>query len=44
MKYVNTRTGVVIDTECKITGPEWVAEKPEAEKAEPEKKKGSKKK
>lgn len=44
MKYVNARTGVVIDTECQITGAEWVAEKPKAEKAEAEKKKGSKKK
>lgn len=44
MKYVNTRTGVVIETDCQITGDEWKAEKPKAEKAEPEKKKGSRKK
>ena len=44
MIYVNTRTGVSSETDCKISGDEWVAEKPKAEKEEPEKKKGSKKK
>ena len=44
MKYVNTRTGACIETDCKLAGDEWVAEKAKAEKEEPEKKKGSKKK
>ena len=36
MKYLNTRTGAVIDVPCRLEGPDW-KEVTEA-KAEPEKK------
>ena len=36
MKFMNTRTGVVLDFPCRIEGPDW-KEVTEAKKAEPEK-------
>ena len=34
MKYLNKRTGVVIDVPCRLDGPDW-EEVTEAKKAEP---------
>ena len=34
MKFLNTRTGVVLDLPCRIEGPDW-EEVTEAKKAEP---------
>ena len=34
MKFLNTRTGVVLDVPCRIEGPDW-EEVTEAKKAEP---------
>lgn len=35
MKYLNKRTGAVIDVPCRVEGPDW-EEVTEAAKAEPE--------
>lgn len=35
MKFLNKRTGVVIDVPCRVEGPDW-EEVTEAKKAEPE--------
>ncbi len=42
MKFLNTRTGVVLDVPCRIEGPDWKEvtepkEEPKAEEKAPEK-------
>jgi len=42
MKFLNTRTGVVLDVPCRIEGPDWkevteAKEEPKAEEKAPEK-------
>lgn len=36
MKYINKRTGNVIDVPCRIDGPDWEEMKGAKEKAKPE--------